>query len=40
MAKVKTTKISWKALVNKADPNRKKKQTEYEFSNGRKFKGK
>jgi len=40
MAKPKTRKISWKALVNKLDPDRKKKKTAYIFSNGRKFKEK
>jgi len=32
--------ISWKALVDKADPKRNEPKTAYIFSNGRKFKEK
>jgi len=35
--KPKTRKISWRAVVEKADPDRKKRKVEYIFSNGRKF---
>ncbi len=38
--KVRTRKFSWLALVNKADPKRKRRKVEYIFSNGRKFKEK
>lgn len=38
MTKVKRRKISWAAIVNKADPKRKERKTAYIFSNGRKFK--
>ncbi len=40
MSKNKPTfrKINVKALVEKLDPDRKKKKTEYVFSNGREFK--
>ena len=35
--KVKTRKISWKAVVNKADPERNRRKVAYVFSGGRKF---
>ena len=35
--KPKMIKISWKAIVEKRDPERHKKKVTYEFSNGRKF---
>ena len=35
--KPKYKKISWKALVDKADPDRYKKKVTYKFSNGKKF---
>lgn len=35
--KPKFKKISWKAIVDKADPDRKKRKPEYRFSNGREF---
>ena len=36
-AKPKMSKRSWRAIVDKADPDRKKRRVIYEFSNGRKF---
>jgi len=36
-SKPKMSKISWRALVDKVDPDRKKRKVEYIFSNGRKF---
>jgi len=35
--KPKFRKISWKAVVDKKDPDRHKKKVEYRFSNDRKF---
>jgi len=34
---VKTKTISLKSIVDKLDPDRKKRKVEYLFSNGRKF---
>ena len=38
--KPKSKKISWKELVEKADPKRNEPKVAYVFSNGRKFKEK
>jgi hypothetical protein len=38
--KPKTTKISWKAIVEKLWPDRHKRKVAYRFSNGREFKEK